>query len=281
MIPNQKPTLSCYPSVPTALPAPQDKAAHAVWGAEQGLQVTTVSWASCRHMSTQFQVSAKPKCSGFQWIMLTWLTPYRRGIPRPVPALSPPAESHDCVWPEAAAEGPSKGSQSWSLRHKVQGRGSVWTVCVVRTCIPWGRGREETRTASGALLMGSARGNKLILATNYVWATHQHSASQVRELCSLPTAQGLSWAPRTVTKALCSQAPQERDHSPAPWNQWDSGHSPDSSPSYINTLSFRSTDFSDWSCQAMDVHKDWLGPKKWRTEAAVRVCLTLSELGEY
>lgn len=75
---------------------------------------------------------------------------------------------------------------------------------------------EESRTASGALLMGSARGNKLILATNYVLG-HPSSFSIPGQGAVLPAHSTVTeLGPRTVTKALCSQAPQDSDHSPAP-----------------------------------------------------------------
>lgn len=96
-----------------------------------------------------------------------------------------PAETCDCVWPDAAAEGLSMGSQSWCPRHKVQGQGPVSAVCVVKTCIPFGRGRGGAQTASWALWAVSARGNKLTLAMSGL--DHPAALNTQPQVAALPS----------------------------------------------------------------------------------------------
>lgn len=82
-----------------------------------------------------------------------------------------PAETCDCVRPDAAAEGSSKGSQTevqgTKFKAEILYRQCVWS----RPAFLVGEAEEESRTASGALWTGSARENKLTLATVMFWAT--------------------------------------------------------------------------------------------------------------
>lgn len=113
------------------------------------------------------------------------------------------------------------------------------------------------------------------------WATHHHSASQVRELCSLPIAQWLSWAPgqslkhsalklhRTATTALLPEIKGTLATVLIPLPSTSVPYLLPPQTSVVGAV-------RPWMSM-----RAWLGPQKWRTEAAIRVCLTLGELGEY
>lgn len=258
MIPNQKHTLSCCPLVPSG-----QGCSCCVRELRRGCRspLSPESAAGTRPPCSRWVLS-QTKCSGFQWIMLTCLTLHERYSHSQCQLC----HLQNSLMTVCGLRQLQKGH----LRaHKVEAWGTKFKAEVLYGQCVWSGpaflgGEAETRAGVPQELSWLDLQEELssFWPQTMFWATHQHSASEVRELCSLPIAQWLSWAPRAVTKAPCSQVLWDSDHSPAPWNQWDSGHSPDSSPSYINTLSFRSTDFSDWSCQALDLHEGIARPKE-------------------
>lgn len=228
--------------------------------------------------------------------MLTCLTLQRRSIHRSS-ASSAPVTSQQRL---ATVCGLMQLQKGCLRAHRAEVRGTkfkaevLYCQCVwSRPAFLWGEAEEESRTASGALQTGSARGNKLTLAMTMFWATHQHSASHIRQLRSLPMARWLSWTPENkVIKAPCSQDLCDSDQSPVHWNQWDSStgliHLPPTSiPYLLGPLISMKLELSGPGCpRGHGWAKRNGGNNAWtlqKLKPQERLCLpcTLSKLAEY